>query len=385
MSNMEEEYLPALKMYMNDIGDVDLLTKEEEIELARKIQNGDLNAFETFVKKNLYLVINIAKQYIGKGLPIMDIIGEGNIGLIEAVQRFDYTKDYRFSTYATILINKYIRKALSSQAHFFPYNRYEYKQISNMKKALNELSINLQREPTEEELAKKLNKPIEKVRELEIALLPPYYLDQKIKEDEDITFKDMLPYYEDFTKCYRIDGIKELKKMLLYSNLSPRELEIFLLYFNLEKDTSLNYTEISEIFGVTRQRIYQIMTAVKAKLKNNYYVKELHRNNEADLNVEKEYIRYRKINDLMSIYKYFESKNYVKEEIDEMLTKLPQVVQKIIFLRESIINNTKDDLKAKKWVLKYSNIYYLKILPCCEKILLLEREKCNNLKKKRIK
>lgn len=258
----------AYDLYLREIGQVNLLTLPEENELARRIQRGDKKAREHMIKANLRLVVKIARDYENYGLPLLDLINEGNIGLMKAVERFDPAKGAKLSTYAAWWIKQAIKRALANQGKTIRLPVHIVDKLFHMRKASAKLQDVLGREPTDEELADELGMPVRKVRRLRTASLAPSSLDAPLGDDETNRIADVVadqnaesPYQELEEKT---NGalIREI-----VATLDPREQTILRFRFGLDGDSEKTLEEVGHKFGVTRERIRQIQNIALNKLR----------------------------------------------------------------------------------------------------------------------
>jgi len=265
-----------VRMYLKEIGRISLLTLEEEQELSRKIASGDEEAKNQLAESNLRLVVSIAKRYVGRGLLFLDLIQEGNIGLMKAVEKFDYDKGYKFSTYATWWIRQAITRALADQARTIRVPVHMVETINKMARMERQLTLELNREPTEEEIAKKMNLSVEKVREIIKIKQEPVSLETPIGEEEDSHLGDFVPDYNTMSPeqyaTYEI--LKEELKGVL-ETLTPREEQVLSLRFGLYDGTCHTLEEVGKRFGVTRERIRQIEAKALRKLRHPSRAKKL--------------------------------------------------------------------------------------------------------------
>ena len=252
-----------VKIYMRQVGDIPLLTLEEEITYA------EAHNYKALIEANLRLVINIAKKYVHKGVPFMDLIQEGNIGLMRAVKEFDCTKGYRLSTYATWWIRQYITRALSNQSRTIriPVHMIEYG--AKVRKIYNKLSNILNREPTPEEVAEEMKISIEKVNEVFNLIREPISLDNTIGDEEEDTLGEIIPDTSFYTpeKVLNEYANKEIVETVLNS-LSPREKDILKWRFGLMDGRPKTMEEVGQMYKLTRERIRQIENKALRKLRN---------------------------------------------------------------------------------------------------------------------
>ena len=265
-----------VRMYLKEIGKISLLTLEEEQELSKKVAEGDEKAKKRLAESNLRLVVSIAKRYVGRGLLFLDLIQEGNIGLMKAVEKFDYDKGYKFSTYATWWIRQAITRALADQARTIRVPVHMVETINKMARIQRQLTLELNREPSEEEIAKKMGVGVEKVREVIKISQDPVSLETPIGEEEDSHLGDFVPDErnmspEDFTTN---EILKEEIKSVL-STLQPREQQVLELRFGLIDGTSYTLEEVGKKFNVTRERIRQIEAKALRKLRHPSRAKKL--------------------------------------------------------------------------------------------------------------
>jgi len=258
-----------VKQYLKEIGDYPLLTLEEEIELAKKIAVGDEEAKRLLAESNLRLVVSIAKRYVGRGLSFLDLIQEGNLGLIKAVEKFDHSKGYKFSTYATWWIRQAITRAIADQSRTIRIPVHMSEVINKTYRVSRTLMQELGREPSEQEIANAMNLPLEKVREILKISADPISLDSPIGEEDD-------SHLGDFIKDDRIVGPEEaaaysmlqdqIKKLL--ETLTEREQRVLTLRFGLQDGRSRTLEEVGKEFSVTRERIRQIEAKALRKLRH---------------------------------------------------------------------------------------------------------------------
>ena len=265
-----------VKMYLKEIGKVDLLSADEETELARKMSEGDEYAKKRLAEANLRLVVSIAKRYVGRGMMFLDLIQEGNLGLIRAVDKFDYTKGYKFSTYATWWIRQAITRAIADQARTIRIPVHMVETINKLVRVSRQLVQELGREPTPEELAKGLNMSIDKVREISKISQEPVSLETPIGEEEDSHLGDFIPD-DDAPAPSEAASFVLLKEQLgdVLKTLTPREAKVLKLRFGLDDGRQRTLEEVGKEFDVTRERIRQIEAKALRKLRHPSRSKKL--------------------------------------------------------------------------------------------------------------
>ena len=265
-----------VKMYLKEIGKVDLLTPEEETDLARRMAQGDETAKQRLAEANLRLVVSIAKRYVGRGMLFLDLIQEGNLGLIKAVDKFDYAKGYKFSTYATWWIRQAITRAIADQARTIRIPVHMVETINKLVRVSRQLVQEYGREPTHEELAAELNMPVKKVREISKISQEPVSLETPIGEEEDSHLGDFIPD-DDAPAPSDAASFVLLKEQLndVLSTLTPREAQVLKLRFGLDDGRQRTLEEVGKEFEVTRERIRQIEAKALRKLRHPSRSKKL--------------------------------------------------------------------------------------------------------------
>jgi RNA polymerase primary sigma factor len=258
----------AIKLYLREIGQVQLLTPQEEIQLAAKIKRGDKKAREHMIKANLRLVVKIARDYEGLGLPLLDLISEGNIGLMKAVERFDPKKGGKLSTYGSWWIKQSIKRALANQSKTIRLPVHLVDKISRMRRTAMKLHELLGREPTSEELAAELGISPARVRQMYTAAIRPASLDAPIGDDDSHSFAELVQD-ENATSPYQLLEDKTVTDMMheMVSSLNPREATILRTRFGLDGGKEKTLEEVGEKFGVTRERVRQIQNIALRKLR----------------------------------------------------------------------------------------------------------------------
>ena len=265
-----------VKVYLKEIGRVPLLTPDEEVDLAVRISNGDEAAKKRLSEANLRLVVSIAKRYLGRGMQFLDLIQEGNLGLIKAVEKFDYTKGFKFSTYATWWIRQAITRAIADQARTIRIPVHMVETINKVKKVSSQLLHANGREPSAEEVAEELDMPVDKVREIMRVAQEPVSLETPIGEEEDSHLGDFIP--DDDAPAPADAASHTLLKETLSSvldSLTPREEKVLRLRFGLEDGRSRTLEEVGKEFNVTRERIRQIEAKALRKLRHPSRSKKL--------------------------------------------------------------------------------------------------------------
>ncbi|WP_312644322.1 RNA polymerase sigma factor RpoD [Hydrogenoanaerobacterium sp.] len=265
-----------VKVYLKEIGRVPLLTPEEEIDLATRMAEGDPAARKRLSEANLRLVVSIAKRYVGRGMQFLDLIQEGNLGLIKAVEKFDYTKGFKFSTYATWWIRQAITRAIADQARTIRIPVHMVETINKVKKVSSQLLHKNGHEPTAEEIAVELEMPVEKVREIMRVAQEPVSLETPIGEEEDSHLGDFIPD-DDAPAPAEAASHTLLKEQLsdVLQTLTQREEKVLRLRFGLEDGRSRTLEEVGKEFNVTRERIRQIEAKALRKLRHPSRSKKL--------------------------------------------------------------------------------------------------------------
>ena len=265
-----------VRMYLKEIGKVNLLTTEEEIELAMLMAEGDKDAKSKMAEANLRLVVSIAKRYVGRGMLFLDLIQEGNLGLIKAVDKFDYTKGYKFSTYATWWIRQAITRAIADQARTIRIPVHMVETINKVMRISRQLLQELGHDPTPEEIAEDMGMPVEKVREILKIAQEPVSLETPIGEEEDSHLGDFIPD-EDASEPAEAASFMLLKEQLseVLNTLTPREEKVLRLRFGIEDGRTRTLEEVGKEFNVTRERIRQIEAKALRKLRHPSRSKKL--------------------------------------------------------------------------------------------------------------
>ncbi len=265
-----------VRMYLKEIGKVSLLSSSEEIELAKKIEEGDSVAKKRLAEANLRLVVSIAKRYVGRGMLFLDLIQEGNLGLIKAVEKFDYRKGFKFSTYATWWIRQAITRAIADQARTIRIPVHMVETINKLIRVSRQLLQELGREPQPDEVAKIMEMPVEKVREIMKIAQEPVSLETPIGEEEDSHLGDFIPD-DDALAPAEAAAFTMLKEQLInvLDTLTPREEKVLRLRFGLDDGRARTLEEVGKEFNVTRERIRQIEAKALRKLRHPSRSKKL--------------------------------------------------------------------------------------------------------------
>ena len=265
-----------VRMYLKEIGKVPLLSSEEEIELAKKIEEGSQYAKKKLAEANLRLVVSIAKRYVGRGMLFLDLIQEGNLGLIKAVEKFDYRKGYKFSTYATWWIRQAITRAIADQARTIRIPVHMVETINKLIRVQRQLLQELGRDPFPEEISKVMDLPVEKVREIQKIAQEPVSLETPIGEEEDSHLGDFIPD-DDAPAPAEAAAFTMLNEQLInvLDTLTPREEKVLRLRFGLDDGRARTLEEVGKEFNVTRERIRQIEAKALRKLRHPSRSKKL--------------------------------------------------------------------------------------------------------------
>ncbi len=258
-----------VRMYLKEIGKVPLLTADEEVELAKRMEEGDESAKKRLAEANLRLVVSIAKRYVGRGMLFLDLIQEGNLGLIKAVEKFDYNKGFKFSTYATWWIRQAITRAIADQARTIRIPVHMVETINKLTRVQRQLLQELGREPTPEEISEVMNMPVERVREIQKISQEPVSLETPIGEEEDSHLGDFI---QDDNVPVPADAaaFTLLKEQLVevLGTLTEREQKVLRLRFGLDDGRARTLEEVGKEFNVTRERIRQIEAKALRKLRH---------------------------------------------------------------------------------------------------------------------
>lgn len=276
LASMEEGYLSdPVRMYLREIGRISLLTYQDEVVLAKRVEKGDKKARERLINANLRLVVSIAKKYVNRGLTLLDLIEEGNIGLMRAVEKYDWTRGFKFSTYATWWIRQAITRAIADQARTIRIPVHMVETINKFNRISRRLMQELGREPMPEEVATEMEIPVEKVREIIKVSQEPASLEAPVGEEEDSRLGDFIQDAsasptDQATQALLKDHIREVLE-----TLSPREAKVLEYRFGLEDGKQRTLEEVGKEFGVTRERIRQIEAKAIRKLRHPTRAKKL--------------------------------------------------------------------------------------------------------------
>ncbi|MGI5949744.1 RNA polymerase sigma factor RpoD [Peptoniphilus sp.] len=265
-----------VRMYLKEIGKIPLLTAEEEVEIAKRMEAGDEFAKKELAEANLRLVVSIAKRYVGRGMSFLDLIQEGNLGLMKAVDKFDYTKGFKFSTYATWWIRQAITRAIADQARTIRIPVHMVETINKLVRVQRQLVQELGRDPLPEEIAKEMNLDVERVREIQKIAQEPVSLETPIGEEEDSHLGDFIPDDEILSPsdAATFTLLKEQLSTVL-ETLTEREKKVLTLRFGLEDGRARTLEEVGKEFDVTRERIRQIEAKALRKLRHPSRSKKL--------------------------------------------------------------------------------------------------------------
>ena len=265
-----------VRMYLKEIGKIKLLTPEEELELAKRMSEGDQEAQKQMAEANLRLVVSIAKRYVGRGMVLLDLIQEGNLGLIKAVEKFDYTKGYKFSTYATWWIRQAITRAIADQARTIRIPVHMVETINKVIRTAHSMVQSLGRDPTAEEISKEMDLPVEKVEEILKIAQEPVSLETPIGEEEDSHLGDFIQD-EAASEPAEAASYNLLREQLVdvLKTLTPREETVLRMRFGLEDGHPRTLEEVGKEFNVTRERIRQIESKALRKLRHPSRSKKL--------------------------------------------------------------------------------------------------------------
>ncbi len=260
----------SVKMYLREIGRVPLLNAKQEIELARAIQKGEIKAKRKLVRHNLRLVVSIAKKYINRGLPFLDLIQEGNLGLIRAAEKFDPERGYKFSTYATWWIRQGITRSLSDKSRTIRVPVHMVETINKFKKIARKLGQELNRRPTEHELASVMEVTTQKIKEIVAAMRTPVSLEAPINKEEDGKLEDFIadPYTSRRPEMSATDQLLADDILKVLDTLTPKEQAVIQLRFGLDSGQERTLEEVGRLLGITRERVRQLEFRALKKLRH---------------------------------------------------------------------------------------------------------------------
>ena len=386
------ELTDSVKTYLREIGRRPLLTLEEERKLAQRISKGDNYAREIFIESNLKLVVSIARRYIGRGLSFLDLIQEGNLGLMTAVDKYDVSRGLKFSTYATHWIRQAITRAIADKGRNVRVPVHMYEKIGAYKKAVTNLEARLNRQPTINEIANEMGLSIPEVTKLHKLQNDTVSMNTLIGDDEDTELENFIPASEETPEDVAIVGTMQLqvRKLLEDCNLKPREIEVLMLRFGLNDREPMTLEEVGKKFNITRERVRQIESKALMKIRRSKHIKSLAeymQNPDKSLeNIEVFREKYRETGNpnkaflkedgrtqgkekkemakLQTIYQYF--KDYTKEQVDAMLEKLTEEERVLIVSRygEDLNNPT-----AGKLTKEQTDKFYGSLVPKMRRLL----------------
>ena len=265
-----------VKMYLKEIGKIPLLSADEERILAENMEAGDIEAKKKLAETNLRLVVSIAKRYVGRGMQFLDLIQEGNMGLMKAVEKFDFRRGFKFSTYATWWIRQAITRSIADQARTIRIPVHMVETMNKLKREERQLQQELNREPTDEELAERMGMPVDKIREVHKIGQDPVSLETPIGEENDSHLGDFIKDESSMSpEKYAISEMLKSELNDVLKTLTEREEKVLRLRFGIDDGQSLTLEEVGKIFGVTRERIRQIESKALRKLKHPSRSKKL--------------------------------------------------------------------------------------------------------------
>lgn len=257
-----------VRMYLKEIGKVKLLTADEEVELSKKIEQGDQSAKDRLIEANLRLVVSIAKRYVGRGVLFLDLIQEGNIGLIKAVEKFDYRKGYKLSTYATWWIRQAVTRALSEQSRTIRIPVHMVESINKTIRVRREMTQKLGRTPSDTEISEELDMPIETIREILRISQDSVFLEMPIGEEGDSTLMDFIPSEEEDIEASTLYLTLKSELENVLQTLTDREQKVIIMRFGLEDGRAQTLEEVGREYGETRERVRQIEAKALRKLRH---------------------------------------------------------------------------------------------------------------------
>lgn len=384
----EVETINSVSAYINEIRNIPILSADYEKELAIKISEGDLKAKELFIESNLRFVVSIAKKYIDKGLPLLDLIQEGNMGLMAAVDRFDVERGFRFSTYASSWIKQFILRAIANTGRNIRIPVHIYEKVNKYRKTVVNLEKTLNRTPTNEEVAKEMEISVQEAIKLNKLQNDTISINALIGDNEETELESLISTKDEAPEELALkENLKiEIKELFEKCNLKEREKEVLILRFGLNNTTPMTLEEVGKKYNLTRERVRQIESNAIKRIRRSRYIKEFAIYTEhpkASLTYIEEFkeqyrkpvITYKDVlkekenkenmaKPVQSIYKYF--KNYTKEEINEMISKLSEEERSLITLR---YGDDLDNPNSQKLSKKEMGNFYGNLLPKMKRIL----------------
>ncbi len=385
----EQIDMDTVKMYLREIGERPLLSAEQERTLAIRVAEGDSKARELFIDSNLKLVVSIAKKYINRGLSLEDLIQEGNIGLIKAVDKFDISKGYKFSTYAAWWIKQEITRAIVNKGRNIRIPVYMDKKVKLYKKTISEMENELGRSPTINEIAKEMGLSISEVVKLDRLQKDTESINAFVDDNQDTELENFISSSEETPEDITIDGTLQSQVRSLFEkcNLKPKEIDVLMLRYGFDDKKPMTLDEIGKQYHLTRERVRQIEAKALMKIRRSKYIKELAiytdypeqslRNIEEFREARTLYKKFLKDNyrtekrksenkmkRSQTIYEYF--KDYTKEQVDEMLTKLTEEEKALVTIRYG------EDLKSlgsTKLTKEQTYKFYGSLIPKMKRLL----------------
>ncbi len=391
VENINEDYdssiinsTSIINTYLKEIGRIPVLSKEEERKLFVRINEGDSEAKDLFIKSNLKLVVSIAKKYTDRGLSLLDLIQEGNLGLMLAVDKYDVNKGFKFSTYATHWIRQAITRSIANKGRNVRISAHMYEKISQYKQIVTKMEDKLVRNPTIKEIAKEMDLSVSDVSMLRNFQVDTVSLNTYVGEDEESELEDFIPSNSDTPEeIFMNDSLQSQVKILFEKcKLRPNEIDVLMLRYGFNDKEPMTLEEIGEKYNVSRERIRQIQVGAIKKIRRSMYIKELavYMNNpEQSLeNLKKlrqNYVQQKnsfnkilssekEIPKIQTIYEYF--KDYSKEQVDEIITKLTDEEQKLLTNLYQANLNDQVSIKLKE---EQIDKFYNVLIPKIEELL----------------